>query len=67
MLKTDLHLHLDGSLRISTLIDLAQTYDIKLPSYTVEGLKEDYKQLILANKGVISDLNENWQKKLIVN
>ncbi len=38
--KTDVHLHLDGSLRLSTLIELAQEYQVKLPSYTEEGLRE---------------------------
>ena len=38
--KTDLHLHLDGSLRIETLIDLAQTANVALPAATVEGLRE---------------------------
>jgi adenosine deaminase len=38
--KTDLHLHLDGSLRLQTLIDLAKEYNVELPSYTQEGLKE---------------------------
>ncbi|MEO5762542.1 MAG: adenosine deaminase family protein [Vicinamibacteria bacterium] len=38
--KTDLHVHLDGSLRIPTLIDLAKERNVKLPSYTVEGLRE---------------------------
>ncbi len=38
--KTDLHLHLDGSLRLSTLIELAKEYKIELPSYTEAGLKE---------------------------
>lgn len=38
--KTDLHLHLDGSVRIETLIELAKDSSIELPSYTVEGLKE---------------------------
>ncbi len=38
--KTDLHLHLDGSLRISTLIDLAKKHNVELPSYTEEGLRE---------------------------
>jgi len=37
--KTDLHLHLDGSLRISTLIELARKYRVKLPSYTEDGLR----------------------------
>ena len=36
--KTDLHLHLDGSLRIPTLIELAKQHRVKLPSYTEDGL-----------------------------
>ncbi len=48
--KTDLHVHLDGSLRISTLIELAQSQGVELPSYSEEGLletvfKERYKDL----------------------
>lgn len=38
--KTDLHLHLDGSLRLSTLIELAKEAKVPLPSETEEGLKE---------------------------
>ena len=38
--KTDLHVHLDGSVRLSTLIDLAREYHVDLPSYTDDGLKE---------------------------
>ncbi len=38
--KTDLHLHLDGSIRIETLIELAKDGGVELPSYTVQGLKE---------------------------
>ncbi|KAJ3283024.1 hypothetical protein HDU79_009461 [Rhizoclosmatium sp. JEL0117] len=38
--KTDLHCHLDGSIRLSTLIDLAQEQGVTLPSYTVDGLKD---------------------------
>lgn len=38
--KTDLHVHLDGSLRIPTLIELARQHNITLPSHTVEGLRE---------------------------
>lgn len=38
--KTDLHCHLDGSLRLSTLIDIAKQQKISLPSFTEEGLKE---------------------------
>lgn len=38
--KTDLHVHLDGSIRINTLIELAQKDGVELPSYTNEGLNE---------------------------
>jgi len=38
--KTDLHVHLDGSLRIGTLIELARERGVELPSATPEGLRE---------------------------
>lgn len=38
--KTDLHLHLDGSLRLQTLIELAKSSGVKLPAETEAGLKE---------------------------
>ena len=40
MPKTDLHLHLDGSLRIGTLIDLSKQMNVDLPSFTEEGLRK---------------------------
>ena len=48
--KSDLHVHLDGSLRLETLIELARDRGIKLPSETPEGLlelvfKEQYRDL----------------------
>ncbi len=36
--KTDLHCHLDGSLRLSSIIEMAQEHNIKLPSYDEEKL-----------------------------
>lgn len=38
--KTDLHVHLDGSIRLDTLIRLAKAHNVELPSYTHTGLKE---------------------------
>jgi adenosine deaminase len=38
--KTDLHCHLDGSLRLSTLIELARERKIALPSESEAGLRE---------------------------
>jgi adenosine deaminase len=37
--KTDLHLHLDGSLRLSTLIELAKENGITLPAYSEAELR----------------------------
>ena len=38
--KTDLHVHLDGSLRVSSLIEMAREIKINLPSRSEEGLNE---------------------------
>ena len=38
--KTDLHVHLDGSLRLSTLIELAKQRNVQLPGWTEEELRE---------------------------
>ena len=38
--KTDLHCHLDGSLRLTTLIELAKERGVELPSETPEGLRK---------------------------
>ncbi len=48
--KTDLHVHLDGSVRIPTLIELARASRVELPSETEEGLcelvfKDSYENL----------------------
>lgn len=50
--KSDLHTHLDGSLRVTTLIDLAREQGVVLPSYDVGGLNE------LVFKPVYKDLSE---------
>ncbi len=36
--KTDLHCHLDGSLRLATLLDLAEKQKVRLPADTPDGL-----------------------------
>lgn len=40
MPKSDLHLHLDGSLRLTSLMEMAQVTNTILPSNTVAGMKE---------------------------
>jgi len=49
--KTDLHVHLDGSLRLGTLIELARRQGVALPSYTEEGLREIVFRPHYANLG----------------
>ena len=48
--KAELHVHLDGSLRLNTLIELAKERKVKLPSSSPSGLldtvfKRAYKNL----------------------
>jgi len=38
--KTDLHVHMDGSIRLETIIDISKRDKVDLPSYSVEGLNE---------------------------
>ena len=38
--KSDLHVHLDGSLRLPTLIELAKEKKVDLPSFTEEGMRK---------------------------
>lgn len=38
--KTDLHVHLDGSIRLETIIDLAKKHNIKLPTMDLEELRK---------------------------
>jgi adenosine deaminase len=38
--KTDLHVHLDGSLRLATILDLAQRDRVELPANDADGLRK---------------------------
>jgi adenosine deaminase len=38
--KSELHTHLDGSMRVSTLIELAREQGVLLPSYQIAGMNE---------------------------
>ena len=47
--KTDLHVHLDGSLRLSTLIEFAVEGHVELPSYEEAGLKKTVFKSVYRN------------------
>src|ERR1019366_4869558 len=38
--KTDLHVHLDGSLRLKTILELADKQRVELPAYDEDGLRK---------------------------
>lgn len=47
--KIELHRHLEGSIRLQTLVDVAQEYDLDLPARTAEGLRA-HVQITSADK-----------------
>jgi adenosine deaminase len=49
----DLHRHLDGSVRIDTILDLAQRHGLPLPAGDVEGLRQ-YVQITDPQPGVMA-------------
>lgn len=59
MPKSDLHLHLDGSLRLESLIEMAKRSGVQLPADTVAGLKSWYLKInikTLANTYIASNI-----------
>ncbi len=43
LLKTEIHIHLEGSIRTQTIIDIAREYNLKLPAYKAEELDKHVK------------------------
>jgi adenosine deaminase len=41
--KTEIHIHLEGSIRTQTIIDVAKEYNLKLPAYEVSELDKHVK------------------------
>ena len=41
--KTEIHIHLEGSIRTQTIIDIAREYNLKLPAYEVDELDRHVK------------------------
>lgn len=49
----DLHRHLDGSLRLQTVLELAEQHGVRLPATTVEGLRP-FVQVVGAEAGLMA-------------
>jgi adenosine deaminase len=69
MPKTDLHCHLDGSLRLTTIIDMAREQGVELPSFDEEGLGkaihmgeicDDLLDYLKAFDVTLSVMQEDW-------
>src|SRR5580698_2131322 len=57
--KTDLHCHLDGSLRLDTVVDLARRHQVALPTEDRGGLH----RMLTAGERVASELAEDAHRE----
>jgi adenosine deaminase len=63
----DLHRHLDGSLRLETIVDLARQHDIELPGKTVEEIRP-HVQVTEPQPGLMSFIAKMlWGTRMLVN
>jgi adenosine deaminase len=62
--KTDLHCHLDGSLRLKTMLELAEQQGVKLPADTEDGLARAIK--IGARHGSLEEYLKGFEITLSV-
>jgi adenosine deaminase len=62
----DLHRHLDGSVRLETILDLSRKYDLPLPAWDLEGLRP-YVQVTSAQPGVMAFIEKlGWMTGVLV-
>ncbi len=63
----DLHRHLDGSIRLETVLDLARQYHLPLPASDLEGLRP-FVQIIDPEPGVMAFISKfHWTTSVLVN
>lgn len=57
---TDLHRHLDGNIRIETILDLGQKFGLELPAYDLEALRP-HVQIVEAEPSLVAFLSKlDW-------
>jgi adenosine deaminase len=62
----DLHRHLDGSVRLETILDLAQQHNVKLPATTVEELRP-HVQVTEPQPGLMAFIGKMlWMTRVLV-
>jgi len=63
----DLHRHLDGSVRLETILDLGLTHGLPLPAQDIESLRP-YVQVSEAQAGVMAFIARfEWMTRILVN
>ncbi len=64
--KIDLHRHLDGSLRLETILDLGRQHNLPLPAWDAEGLRP-YVQVTEPQPGILSFFQKfEWMRRVLV-
>jgi len=62
----DLHRHLDGNVRLETILDLGRRHNLKLPAWNVEGLRP-YIQIVDPEPGVMEFIAKfHWMMAVLV-
>ncbi len=65
--KIDLHRHLDGSIRLETILELGDKHDLGLPAKTLEGLRP-HVQISTPQPGLMAFLDKfRWMVGVLVN
>ena len=63
----ELHRHLDGNVRLQTILDLGQENNVSLPAWDVEGLRP-YVQVTSPQPGVMAFIEKfHWPMAVLVN
>lgn len=63
----DLHRHLDGNVRLSTILELGQQFDITLPHYSIDGLRP-YAQVTTIAPDLVAFLDKlTWGVSVLGN
>ena len=62
----DLHRHLDGSIRLETVLDLGRKHDLPLPAWDLEGMRP-YIQVTEPQPGVMAFIEKfEWLTRILV-
>jgi adenosine deaminase len=63
----ELHRHLDGNIRLQTILDLGRQHNIPLPAWEIEGLRP-YVQVVDPQPGVMAFISKfHWSMAVLVN